>query len=68
MSRLLYPRLIVIWIAVGFVLLDSALIYEALNSPFETMYIFLGWLILGLNLVFIAMLAKLWNTDLDLMS
>ena len=66
MTSLFYSRMLVAWITLGLVLLNGYLLYRVLSIPFEPYFLFLGWLVLGLDVVLLFVLSILWNTDMEI--
>jgi hypothetical protein len=65
MTNLGYSRMIVIWIALGIVLLDSYLIYQLFIYPYEYIYLLFAWLTLGIEGMVFFGLTRLWNTPME---
>ena len=66
MSSLAYSRMLVIWMTIGMILLNGYLLFEVLSTPFDGVYLFLGWLFLGLDLLAFFGFSRLWNTEMEL--
>lgn len=65
MSNLYYSRMIVIWMSVGLLLLDSWFLYLMFSLPFRPIYIVLGWLLLGGNCMVVFGLSRLWYIEME---